>query len=64
MNEPYWYPHHNQLSLLTYAASGRDVHTVIVDGKILLDNHQLTTIDHERLISEVNRRGMRLIQTK
>ncbi|WP_094602928.1 5-methylthioadenosine/S-adenosylhomocysteine deaminase [Sporomusa silvacetica DSM 10669] len=61
MQEPHWYPRHDRLSLLTYAASARDVHTVIVDGKILLDNHQLTTIDQERLLSEVGRRGMSLI---
>lgn len=61
MQEPHWHPRHDRLSLLTYAASARDVHTVIVDGKILLDNHQLTTIDQERLIAEVDRRGMRLV---
>lgn len=64
MQQPHWYPRHDRLSLLTYAASGRDVHTVIVDGKILLDNYQLTTIDEERLLSEVNCRGMRLVQPK
>jgi 5-methylthioadenosine/S-adenosylhomocysteine deaminase len=61
MQEPHWHPRHDRLSLLTYAASAHDVHTVIVDGKILLDNHQLTTIDQERLIAEVDRRGMRLV---
>ncbi|MBP2635604.1 MAG: mtaD [Firmicutes bacterium] len=64
MQQPHWYPRHDRLSLLTYAASGRDVHTVIVDGKILLDNYRLTTIDEERLLSEVNNRGMRLVQPK
>ncbi len=61
MQEPHWHPQHDRLSLLTYAASSRDVHTVIVDGKILLDNRRLTTIDEERLLSEVDRRGMRLV---
>lgn len=61
MQQPHWYPQHDPLSLLTYAASGRDVHTVIVDGKILLENRQLTTIDEERLLEEVNRRGRRLV---
>jgi 5-methylthioadenosine/S-adenosylhomocysteine deaminase len=61
MQQPHWYPRHDSLSLLTYAANARDVHTVIVDGKILLDNHNLTTIDEERLLAEVNRRGMRLV---
>ncbi|SDD42653.1 amidohydrolase [Sporomusa acidovorans] len=64
MQEPYWHPRHERLSLLTYAASSRDVHTVIVDGKILLDNHQLTTIDQERLIAEVDHRGIRLVNHK
>lgn len=64
MQEPYWHPRHERLSLLTYAASSRDVHTVIVDGKILLDNHQLTTIDQERLIAEVDHRGIRLVNRK
>lgn len=61
MKEPHWYPRHDHISLLTYAASGRDVHTVIVDGKVLLDNQQLTTIDQERLTAEADRRGMRLV---
>lgn len=61
MQEPYWHPRHDRLSLLTYAANSRDVHTVIVDGKILLDNYQLTTIDQDRLVAEVDRRGMRLV---
>ncbi|SMC55652.1 amidohydrolase [Sporomusa malonica] len=61
MKEPHWHPRHDRLSLLTYAASARDVHTVIVDGKILLDNQQLTTIDQERLTAEADRRGMRLV---
>ncbi|HWR09520.1 amidohydrolase [Sporomusa sp.] len=61
MQEPHWHPRHDRLSLLTYAAGARDVHTVIVDGKVLLDNRQLTTIDQERLIAEADRRGMRLV---
>ncbi|HML34370.1 amidohydrolase [Sporomusa sphaeroides] len=59
--EPHWHPRHDSLSLLTYAASSRDVHTVIVDGNILLDNRRLTTIDEERLLAETDRRGMRLV---
>lgn len=61
MQEPHWHPRHDSLSLLTYAANSRDVHTVIVDGNILLDNRRLTTIDEERLLTEIDRRGMRLV---
>ena len=62
MHAPHWYPRHNRLSLLTYAAAAADVHTVFVDGKILLDNRKLTTIDEEKLMAEVAQRGIRLVQ--
>lgn len=61
MSEPHWYPRHDCLSLLTYSAQSRDVDTVLVDGQILLKNRQLTTIDEERLVHEVQKRAMRLV---
>lgn len=56
----HWYPRHDKLSLLVYAASAADVDTVLVDGKILLRNGILTTIDEEKLINEVQTRAIRL----
>lgn len=61
MNEPHWYPRHDCLSLLVYAAQSRDVDTVLVDGRILLQNRRLTTIDEERLKHEAQKRAMRLV---
>jgi 5-methylthioadenosine/S-adenosylhomocysteine deaminase len=63
MSSPQWYPRHDRLSLLTYAAAAADVHSVMVDGKLLLDNRKLTTIDEERLKREVNTRGLRLVES-
>lgn len=60
MKAPHWYPRHDHISLLTYSASSGDVHTVIVNGKILLENHVLTTMDEERLLYEAHHRSMRL----
>ena len=62
MEAPHWYPRHDRLSLLAYAAQGHDVDTVLVDGKILLENRRLTTIDEERLLYEIQKRAMRLIE--
>lgn len=59
---PHWYPRHDALSLLTYAANAGDVDTVIVNGKILLDHKKLTTIDEERLLYEANKRALQLIK--
>ncbi|MBP1764643.1 MAG: 5-methylthioadenosine/S-adenosylhomocysteine deaminase [Firmicutes bacterium] len=60
-NAPHWFPKHDRISLLAYAANAGDVHTVMVNGRILVDNHQLTTIDEEKMLAEVQARGMRLV---
>lgn len=62
MHAPHWYPRHDRLSLLTYSASGADVHTVLVNGKVVLDNKRLTTIDEEQVMYEANKRGLRLVK--
>ncbi len=53
MDSPTWYPRHDRVSLLVYAANSYDVDTVLVDGKILLDKGELTTIDLEKVVAEV-----------
>lgn len=60
MNCPHWCPRHNRLSLLAYSASAGDVHTVIANGKIVVENRRLTTIDEEKLLYEAHKRSMRL----
>jgi len=60
MNSPHWCPRHNRLSLLAYSASAGDVHTVIANGKIVVENRRLTTIDEEKLLYEAHKRSMRL----
>jgi 5-methylthioadenosine/S-adenosylhomocysteine deaminase len=48
-------PVHSPASALVYNASGPDVHTVIVDGRILLDAGQVTTVDEAALLAECKR---------
>jgi len=62
MHAPHWYPRNDRLSLLAYSANSGDVHTVMVNGKIVLDNKRLTTIDEEQVMYEANKRGLRLIK--
>lgn len=57
-----WRPHHNLVSLLAYSANSADTDTVIVDGKILMENKKLTTIDEEKVYAEVNKCVKRLIE--
>jgi 5-methylthioadenosine/S-adenosylhomocysteine deaminase len=55
-------PVHRADSALVYNASGPDVHTVIVDGQILLDNGRITVIDEESLLTECRLAAADLLQ--
>ena len=52
MHKPYWYPRHNKLSLLVYAANANDADTVLVAGKVVLKNGKLTNFDEEKIYAE------------
>lgn len=58
---PHWYPRHDATSLLTYAAHAHDVHTVMINGKIVMENRVLTTIDEEKLLHAAEKSAKRLI---
>lgn len=51
----HFHPFHDPLSHLVYATSGYDVHDVYVDGKQLVAQGELLTIDEEKVIFEANR---------
>ncbi len=46
--KPHLYPLYNEVSHLVYAAKSADINTVIINGKIVMENRQLTTIDIEK----------------
>ncbi len=47
-----WQPNYNPASLLVYSANSSAVDTVIVDGKILMQNRELKTLDEEKICAE------------
>lgn len=55
-----WQPNYNPISLLAYSASSTSADTVIVDGKILMEQRRLKTLDEEKIIFEFNRCFTRL----
>lgn len=61
MHKPYWYPRHNKLSLLVYAANSSDADTVIVNGKVVLQNGSMTLFDEEKIYAEANLRAQKLL---
>ncbi|MFW6015558.1 MAG: amidohydrolase [bacterium] len=50
-----YYPHHNNLSNFFYAASGMDIDTVIVDGKIIYYKNEFLSIDKEEVLYNIQR---------
>ena len=52
-------PVRNIVPNLIYSADGREVETVIVDGKVIVDNGELTNIDLKAAISHANQAANR-----
>jgi 5-methylthioadenosine/S-adenosylhomocysteine deaminase len=53
LNEPHLTPLYNEYSHLVYAMSGADVDTVLINGKIVMENRKLLTINEEEVMQKV-----------
>lgn len=61
IDQPHYFPHSNLLSHVVYAASAQDVTDVWVNGRRLLRDKELITIDEEKVKAEAQARYERLI---
>ena len=55
LEQPHYHPLNDAISAVVYCGNGSDVHTVIVDGKILFENGEYKTIDIEAVKANVKR---------
>ena len=62
INKPHLYPIHNIISLLAYSVQGSDVDTVIVDGKILMENREMKTVDVEKIMYNTDKIAKDLVR--
>ncbi len=53
VNQPNLVPLYNEFSHLTYAAAASNVSTVLVNGRLLMEDGEMLTVDEERVFSEV-----------
>ena len=53
LNKPHLTPLYNEYSHLVYAANGADVDTVLINGKLVMENRQLLTIDEAEVMQRV-----------
>jgi 5-methylthioadenosine/S-adenosylhomocysteine deaminase len=62
--KPHLTPAHDPYANLVYSASGSDVDTVIVDGKILMENRNVQTLDEEEVMRRAQRTALNLLTRK
>jgi len=55
LKKPHLSPLHDVVSHLVYSAAGSDVDTVIVDGKVLMENGVVLTLDEEKVLEQAQR---------
>ena len=55
-----WTPCYNPVSLLAYSAQSSSVDTVMVNGRILMENGEIKTLDEERVLFEAQNVADRL----
>jgi cytosine/adenosine deaminase-related metal-dependent hydrolase len=58
---PEWQALFNPVNNLVYNADGRSVHTVIVDGRVVVDAYRQSFVDEARLFARVQELGERLL---
>jgi cytosine/adenosine deaminase-related metal-dependent hydrolase len=56
-DRPEWRPLLNVVNQLVWSADGRGVHTVLVDGKVVVDDGHCTTIDEDKLWADAQSMG-------
>ncbi|NLV17025.1 MAG: amidohydrolase [Syntrophomonadaceae bacterium] len=61
--KPHLYPRYQTEGLLAYSALASDVDTVLVNGKVLMQGRQLTTIDEKEVFRQVEQIVNRLISS-
>jgi 5-methylthioadenosine/S-adenosylhomocysteine deaminase len=59
--QPHLAPRHDPIALLVYAAQAADVCTVLVDGKVLLEDRALRTLDTKSLLAAATEQTRRLL---
>ena len=57
-----WAALHNPVNSLVYNADGRSVHTVLVNGRIVVENHRPLFVDEAELVAEVQKSGDALLE--
>ncbi|MDF1558380.1 MAG: amidohydrolase family protein [ANME-2 cluster archaeon] len=62
MQKPHLLPNHNLESHLVYAAKGSDVRTTIVNGRVLMEDGVVVSLNQEKVMEQAADSALKLIQ--
>jgi 5-methylthioadenosine/S-adenosylhomocysteine deaminase len=61
LNQAHLCPRHNLVAHMVYSARGSDVDTVIIDGRLVMANRKMLSVNEETVRNQVERRVGRLM---
>ena len=61
MNKPHLIPNNDICTNLVYSANGQDVETVIIDGKIIMENRKIPNINQEKIEENTRKIAKRVL---
>jgi 5-methylthioadenosine/S-adenosylhomocysteine deaminase len=61
LSKPHLKPLHNTYANIVYSAHGSDVDTVIVDGKIVMENRHVKTLDEQAIMERAEKTALDLL---
>ena len=50
MRKPEWYPNYSEVQNLVYSAAGDSVDTVFIDGKLIMENRKVLTVNEDEVL--------------
>ncbi len=60
--KPHLIPIHDPVSAIVWAANGEDVDTVIINGKIVMENRHVLTMNEEDILEQAERRKHKILE--
>lgn len=60
-NAPHLYPRHDVCAHMVYSANSADVHTVIIDGQLVMQNRRILTLNEEEILNRAERCSKQLL---
>jgi ATP:corrinoid adenosyltransferase len=62
LNKPHLQPVYNIVSHLVYSATGADVRDVIIDGKVIMENRKLLTLDEWKILARMGELRQEIVE--